>query len=250
MAIEFKGLKKAFGPKEVLRGVDLAADDGKTLAVLGRSGVGKSVLLKHVVGLIAPDSGSVLVDGVDFADRDALAVLDLRRDVGYVFQFAALFDSMTIAQNVKMGLKRMDGLSEDAMAERVGQCLELVELDGYGDRMPGELSGGQKKRAGIARAIATKPRYMLYDEPTSGLDPVTGTVINRLIVRMRDELGATGIVVTHDLASTYEIADKVALLHDGSIRFVGDVQEFRASQDPVVRGFAEGRPELVAEGVD
>ena len=245
--IRFEGVHKAFGDKEVLRGVDLAAEEGKTLAVLGRSGAGKSVLLKHVVGLIHPDSGVVKVDGIAVADRDESALLDLRRDVGYVFQFAALFDSMTIADNVRMGLNRMEGLTDSDVDARVDACLELVELEGFGERFPSELSGGQKKRAGIARAIATKPRYLLYDEPTSGLDPVTGTVIDRLILRMRDELGATGVVVTHDLNSANRIADKIALLHQGGIRFVGEPQEFRNSDDPVVRGFAEGRPELVEE---
>ncbi len=247
MAIEFKGVTKAFGKKRVLRGVDLAADDGKTLAVLGRSGVGKSVLLKHVVGLIVPDSGTVEVDGLAVTDRDESALLDLRRDVGYVFQFAALFDSMTISENVRMGLNRMEDLSESQVTDRVDACLEMVELDGFGDRLPSELSGGQQKRAGIARAIATHPRYLLYDEPTSGLDPVTGTVIDQLILRMRDDLGATGIVVTHDLNSAYRIADKIALLHEGEIRFAGTPDEFRQSSDPLVRGFAEGRPELFEE---
>lgn len=245
--ISFEGVHKAFGDKEVLRGVDLAAEEGKTLAVLGRSGAGKSVLLKHVVGLIHPDSGEVKVDGIAVADRDESALLDLRRDVGYVFQFAALFDSMTIADNVRMGLNRMEGLTDSDVDARVDACLELVELEEFGDRFPSELSGGQKKRAGIARAIATEPRYLLYDEPTSGLDPVTGTVIDRLILRMRDELGATGVVVTHDMNSANRIADKIALLHQGGIRFVGAPQEFRDSDDPVVRGFAEGRPELVEE---
>lgn len=248
MAIEFKGVCKAFGPKEVLRGIDLDAHEGKTLAVLGRSGAGKSVLLKHVVGLIQPDAGVVLVDGTGVAERDESALLDLRRNVGYVFQFAALFDSMTITENVQMGLNRMEGLSRADMAERADACLEWVELAGLGDRYPSELSGGQKKRAGIARAIATEPRYLLYDEPTSGLDPVTGTVIDRLIIRMRDELGATGVVVTHDLNSAYNIADNIALLHEGAIHFVGSPEEFRTSQDRIVRGFAEGRPELLEQG--
>lgn len=249
MAIEFKSVSKSFGPKEVLRGVDLKAEDGTTLAVLGRSGAGKSVLLKHVVGLIEPDEGAVLVDGKSISDRDEDELLDLRRNVGYVFQFAALFDSMTLISNVKMGLNRMDGLTEADIQARAEACLAVVELEGLGDRFPSELSGGQKKRAGIARAIATEPRYLLYDEPTSGLDPVTGTVINRLIVRTRDELGATGIVVTHDLNSAYHIADNLALLHEGGIRFFGSPEQFRSSQDPVVRAFAEGRPELVEEEV-
>lgn len=247
MSIEYRDVHKAFGAKVVLAGVDLTVDDGETLAVIGRSGAGKSVLLKHVVRLLDPDEGHVRVDGHDVADLEGEHLLELRANVGYVFQFAALFDSMTIEDNVAMGLRRQSHLSEAAVSERVATCLELVELQGLAERYPAELSGGQKKRAGLARAIATEPDYLLYDEPTSGLDSVTRTVIERLVLRMRDQLGVTAIIVTHDLDSAYRVADRIALLHDGRIRFTGTPDEVRGSQDPVVRGFVEGRPELLQE---
>jgi phospholipid/cholesterol/gamma-HCH transport system ATP-binding protein len=171
----------------------------------------------------------------------------MRRTVGYVFQFAALFDSMTIARNIGMALDRVPDMTPEEAEVRTMECLELVELSGYGDRFPSQLSGGQKKRAGLARAIATKPKYLLYDEPTTGLDPVTTTVIDRLILRMGDELGVTGVVITHDMQSAYRVADRIAMLYDGRIRFEGTPEEFRACEDPVVKGFVEGRPELMEE---
>ena len=169
----------------------------------------------------------------------------MRRNVGYVFQFAALFDSMTIGENVGMGLKRMPEYSDERIAERVAECLRLVDLDGYEERLPSELSGGQRKRAGLARAIATEPTYLLYDEPTTGLDPVTTAVIDELIVRMSDELGVTGVVITHDMTSAFRISDRVAMLYDGRVRYEGTPDEVRACDDPIVRGFIEGRPELM-----
>ena len=236
---------KAFGPKVVLDGVSLEARDGETLAVIGPSGAGKSVLLKSIVRLLDLDHGTVRVGGQDVATLEDDGLAELRRNVGYVFQFAALFDSMTIGDNVAMGLRRVPGLDEHRIRTRVSECLDLVELEGLESRFPSELSGGQKKRAGLARAIATEPAYLLYDEPTSGLDPVTGTVIDRLIIRMRDELSVTGVVVTHDMDSAYRTADRIAMLYGGRIRFVGTPEEFRAAADPVVRGFVEGRPELL-----
>jgi len=165
--------------------------------------------------------------------------------VGYVFQFAALFDSLTIEENVGLGLRRIPEMTEKAMAERVRECLALVELEGYESRFPAELSGGQKKRAGLARAIATQPRYLLYDEPTTGLDPVTTTVINRLIMKTREELKVTTVVITHDMESAYLVADRIGMIHEGVIRFMGTPEEVRACSDPVVRGFIEGKPELL-----
>ena len=169
---------------------------------------------------------------------------ELRRSVGYVFQFAALFDSMTVAENVGMGLRRIRGLAAAEIRRRVAESLALVELEGFENRFPSELSGGQKKRIGIARAIATRPKYLLYDEPTTGLDPITKTVIDGLVLKMRDELGVTGVVITHDISSAYRLADRLAMLHEGRCRFHGSVEEIRRSEDPVVRGFVEGRPEL------
>ena len=214
--------------------VMLTLSEGQTISIIGASGSGKSVALKHIVGLLRPDEGEVWVDGDNVARVDRESLYRMRRNVGYVFQFAALFDSMTIAQNVGMGLKRMDDYSDERIAERVRECLSLVDLEGSGDRFPAELSGGQRKRVGLARAIATEPTYILYDEPTTGLDPVTTAVIDALIIRMSDELGVTGVVVTHDMKSAFRISDRVARLCDGTIRFEGPPDEFPACPDPDV----------------
>lgn len=247
MSIDVKDVHKAFGENSVLRGFSLQVTEGETVAVIGQSGVGKSVAIKHIVRLLDPDSGSVHVDGEDISNLDRAELQAMRRTVGYVFQFAALFDSMTIARNIGMALDRVPDMTPEEAEVRTTECLELVELSGYGDRFPSQLSGGQKKRAGLARAIATKPKYLLYDEPTTGLDPVTTTVIDRLILRMGDELGVTGVVITHDMQSAYRVADRIAMLYDGRIRFEGTPEEFRACEDPVVKGFVEGRPELMEE---
>jgi phospholipid/cholesterol/gamma-HCH transport system ATP-binding protein len=224
--------------------LDLEVLDGETLCIIGFSGAGKSVILKHMVGLIRPDSGDVLVDGQNVSDLDVGELNELRRDIGYVFQFAALFDSMNIAENVAMGLRRMPDMYDDEIMARVSECLALVDLEGTEDRYPSELSGGMVKRAGLARAIATRPTYLLYDEPTTGLDPVTVTVIDRLIVRMKEELGVTGVVITHDIASAYRISDRIVMLHEGRIRTSGTIDEIKESRDPLLRSFLEGRPEL------
>lgn len=248
MSIRMKGVYKAFGPKEVLKGVDLEVVEGDTVAVVGPSGAGKSVLLKHMVGLLKPDAGEIWVDGQSVPQLDAEALRDLRRKVGYVFQFAALFDSMTVAENVGLGLRRLPEISDAEIEARVSECLALVDLDGFEQRHPSELSGGQRKRAGLARAIATKPNYLLYDEPTTGLDPVTTTVIDRLIKRMRDELGVTSVVITHDLRSAFRVSDRVAMIYEGKIRFSGTPEEVQAAEDPVVKGFVAGIPELFEGG--
>lgn len=247
MSIVLDGIHKAFGSNRVLRGFSLEVGDGETIAVVGQSGTGKSVALKHVVGLLRPDQGEVWVDGENLADLSRDDLHQIRRKVGYVFQFAALFDSMTVAENLGMGLSRMKGMTREKIAERVAECLDLVELEGYDDHFPSELSGGQKKRAGLARAIATEPKYLLYDEPTTGLDPVTTTVIDRLIIRTREELKVTSVVITHDMGSAYRIADRIGMLHEGVIRFMGTPEEIQACEDPVVRGFVEGKPELLEE---
>ncbi|HEY6808868.1 MAG TPA: ABC transporter ATP-binding protein [Gemmatimonadales bacterium] len=239
--IAFQDVHKAFGPKQVLTGVTLTVQDGETLVVIGFSGTGKSVLLKHVVGLLQPDAGEVIVDGRAVPELDRSALTTLRRDIGYVFQFAALFDSMSVAENVALGLRRR-GLSDEEITERVAEALALVDLTGSDERLPAELSGGMRKRVGLARAIALRPRYILYDEPTTGLDPVTSAVIDRLMVRTREHLGVTGIVVTHDMKSAYTVGDRIAMLYEGRIRQVGTVEEIQATEDPVVRQFIEGRP--------
>ena len=238
-------VRKAFDENEVLKGFTLEVRDGETTSIIGGSGSGKSVALKHIVGLLRPDGGDVWVDEDNVSRLDQESLYRMRRNVGYVFQFAALFDSMTIAENVGMGLKRMPEFPDEDIPNRVLECLRLVDLDGYEDRLPSELSGGQRKRAGFARAIATEPKYLLYDEPTTGLDPLTTAVIGDLIVRMSDELGVTGVVVTHDMESAFRISDRVAMLYDGVIRFEGTPEEVQSADDPVVRAFIEGRPELL-----
>jgi phospholipid/cholesterol/gamma-HCH transport system ATP-binding protein len=239
--IRFQDLHKAFDGKPVLAGFTLDVPDGETVVIIGYSGTGKSVALKHVVGLLRPDAGDVIVDdrAVSTLERAPLTVL--RRNVGFVFQFAALFDSMTVFDNVALGLRRRD-LSDDEIAERVHEALALVDLTGTDEKLPAELSGGMRKRVGIARAIALRPRYVLYDEPTTGLDPVTAAVIDQLMVRTREHLGVTGLVVTHDMRSAYTVGDRIAMLYEGKVRQVGSVAEIRETEDPVVRQFIEGRP--------
>ena len=245
MSIQLKDVYKAFGPKEILRGFSLEVLDGETLSIIGASGAGKSVTLKHVLRLIQPDRGEVWVDGQNVAGLEGDELAELRRTVGYVFQFAALFDSMTIADNVAMGLRRIPDMYEEEIRARVRECLALVDLQGVEGRYPSELSGGMVKRAGLARAIATRPKYLLYDEPTTGLDPITVTIIDRLMIRMSEELGVTGIVITHDMESAYRISDRIAMLHEGRLRTIGTVGEIRESADPLLRAFIEGRPELI-----
>lgn len=245
MSISWVNVHKSFGDKHILRGLSLTVEDGKTMSVIGGSGSGKSVALKHIVGLLRPDEGDVWVDEHNVSKLDRESLYRIRRNVGFVFQFAALFDSMTIAENVGMGLARMEGFPDADIPARVSECLEMVDLAGYEDRLPSELSGGQRKRVGFARAIATRPKYILYDEPTTGLDPVTTAVIDQLIIRMSDELGVTGLVITHDMTSAFRISDRIAMLYEGKIREVGTPEEMRKSQDRIVKGFIEGRPELM-----
>jgi phospholipid/cholesterol/gamma-HCH transport system ATP-binding protein len=238
--IQLDGLTKSFGPKRVLDGVTLEVPDGENTVIIGYSGSGKSVTLKCIVGLIEPDGGQVVVDGAVVQEMSREELAELRGRIGYVFQFAALFDSMTVAENIALGLVKR-GLDPDAIAERTAESLSVVELSGTEDKYPAELSGGMRKRVGIARAIALKPRYILYDEPTSGLDPVTSAVMDQLMVRTRD-LGVTGLVVTHDMRSAFCVGDRIAMLHEGRIRQVGTRAELQATTDPVVRQFIEGRP--------
>jgi phospholipid/cholesterol/gamma-HCH transport system ATP-binding protein len=240
--IEFQDLRKAFDGRPVLDGFTLRVQEGETTVIIGYSGAGKSVALKHVVGLLQPDAGDVIVDGRAVSTLDRAALTALRREIGFVFQFAALFDSMSVFDNVALGLRRRD-LSDDEIAARVREALALVDLTGAEERLPAELSGGMRKRVGIARAIAVRPRYILYDEPTTGLDPVTAAVIDQLMVRTREHLQVTGIVVTHDMRSAFTVGDRIAMLYEGKIRQVGTVAQIQETEDPVVRQFIEGRPE-------
>jgi len=235
---------KSFGEKHVLQGFSLDVTEGESMALIGYSGSGKSVAIKHIVGLLAPDEGEVWVDGkqVDTMSRRELS--DMRSHVGYVFQFAALFDSYSIGENVAMGLRKRGELSTAEIRDRVHEALELVELPNVAERFPAELSGGMRKRVGIARAVALRPKYLLYDEPTTGLDPVTSATIDELMVRMRDVLGVTSVVITHDMRSAYTVGTRIAMLYEGRVQQVGTVDEIRNTKDPIVRQFIEGRPSL------
>lgn len=245
--ISLRGVTKRFGTQTVLNGVDFEVQDGETVALLGPSGTGKSVLLKHIIGLIKPDAGSIVVDGKDVSHLDRKALAEFRQSIGYVFQNGALFDSDNVFENVRLGIVDESKFKDlDYATERVTECIKQVNLqpEVVLQKYPAELSGGMRKRVGIARAIALKPRYILYDEPTTGLDPLTATVMDQLIMRTRD-LGVTGLVVTHDMRSAFTVGDRVAMLHEGSIRQVGTAAEIQASDDPLVRQFIEGQPGLV-----
>jgi phospholipid/cholesterol/gamma-HCH transport system ATP-binding protein len=249
--IKLVDVHKSFGLKKVLEGFSLDVDEGETMVIIGYSGSGKSVAIKHIVGLLEPDSGTVFVDNKEVPKLSRPELYDLRSDVGYVFQFAALFDSMSIGDNVAMGLRKEHKLSEPEIQSRVSESLELVDLPGVESKFPAELSGGMRKRVGIARAIARRPKYILYDEPTTGLDPVTSAVIDQLMVRTREKLGVTSIVITHDMRSAYTVGSRIAMLYEGKVRQVGTVEEIKHTTDPIVCQFIEGRPslDLAATGV-
>ena len=247
LVIQLIDVYKSFGPKRVLDGFTLEVREGETMVIIGYSGTGKSVAIKHIVGLLEPDSGEVLVDGNDVPRLPRRDLYDLRAQIGYVFQFAALFDSFTIGDNVAMGLRKQGRLGPGEIDDRVHEALELVDLPDVAERFPAELSGGMRKRVGIARAIALRPKYILYDEPTTGLDPVTSAVIDQLMVRMREKLGVTSVVITHDMRSAYTVGSRIAMLYEGRVRQVGTVDEIRRTTDPVVRQFIEGRATLEPE---
>jgi phospholipid/cholesterol/gamma-HCH transport system ATP-binding protein len=242
--IVLDNVHKAFGPKKVLQGFSLEVQEGETMVIIGYSGTGKSVAIKHIVGLLQPDQGTVFVDGQEVPTLPRRDLYELRAKIGYVFQFAALFDSMNIGDNVAMGLRKRGTMSEAEIGARVAEVLDLVDLPNVEGKFPGELSGGMRKRVGLARAIALRPSYILYDEPTTGLDPVTSAVIDNLMVRMRDRLGVTSIVITHDMKSAFRVGTRIAMLYEGRVRQVGSVDEIRHSSDDVVRQFVEGRAEL------
>src|SRR6188472_3472796 len=233
---------KSFGPKHVLQGFTLDVAEGETMVIIGYSGTGKSVAIKHIVGLLEPDAGQVIVDGFEVPKLSRRELYQLRARIGYVFQFAALFDSFTIGENVAMGLRKQQELSESEIDQRVKEALDLVDLPNVENRYPAELSGGMRKRVGIARAIALRPKYILYDEPTTGLDPVTSAVIDQLMVRMREKLHVTGIVITHDMRSAFTVGTRIAMLYQGRVRWEGTIDEIKTTDDPIVREFVEGRP--------
>src|SRR5689334_17562401 len=239
--IELLNVSKRFVDNVVLDGVSLEVREGETLALLGPSGVGKSVLLKTINGLLRPDSGDVVVDGLHVQRLKRGELSELRSRIGYVFQYGALFDSDTVAENIRLGITDETCYSDDGYcSDRVRECLRLVNLaPDVAEKYPAELSGGMRKRVGIARAIAGKPKYLLYDEPTSGLDPVNSDVIDGLVERLQEELGVTSVVVTHDVRGAFRVADKIALLWQAKIRAVGTPEEIVASKDPAVQQFLE-----------
>jgi phospholipid/cholesterol/gamma-HCH transport system ATP-binding protein len=240
--IQLRGVKKRFGSQVVLDGVDFDVAEGETVALMGPSGTGKSVLLKHIIGLIKPDAGTVVVDDRDVSHLKRRELADLRSHIGYVFQNGALFDSMDVSENIRLGITNEDQYNDAAYVEqRVKQCLELVNLqaEAVAHKYPAELSGGMRKRVGIARAIAGQPKYLLYDEPTSGLDPVNADIIDSLVQRLAAELGVTSVMVTHDVRGAFRVAHRLALLTSGRIVMQGTPQEFLASQHPQVKEFLE-----------
>ena len=238
--IEVRKLSKSFGGKSVLNEVDLTMEEGKTLVVIGRSGCGKSVVLKHLIGLLKPDSGAVLVDGEDIVGLPERKLTAVRRKIGMLFQSAALFDSMSVEANLAFPLREQGMRDEKEIDARVAEALDMVELAGEQHKMPADLSGGMRKRVGLARTIVGRPRCVLYDEPTTGLDPITSDSINHMIRRLQRRLGVTSIVVTHDMKTAFHCADRVALLHEGRVHFDGTVEELKASADPVMTDFIVG----------
>jgi len=238
--IRYVGLHKSFGKNDVLCGLDLEVQRGQTVVVLGGSGTGKSVLLRHTIGLQLPDRGEVWVDGQEITDFDEEELIETRKKVGMLFQAGALFDSMTVEDNVAFALREHTDWEPEKITARVTEVLGFVELYEVGQLMPASLSGGMRKRVALARAIALSPRAILYDEPTTGLDPITANTINRLIRSLQKRLGVTSIVVTHDIHSAFTVGDRIAFLHKGRIHFDGTVEEAKRSTEPLLRTFIEG----------
>jgi phospholipid/cholesterol/gamma-HCH transport system ATP-binding protein len=244
--IQVKGLRKSFGGQAVLRGVDLEVPDGSITIIIGRSGGGKSVFLKHLVGLLRPDSGRIEVDGVDLAGLRGRALDDVRKRYGVVFQSGALFDSMSCRDNVAFPLREKLRLSAADIAARVERALEQVGLAGIGDKYPEEVSGGMRKRVAIARALVTEPEIVFFDEPTTGLDPVLVNTIHRLILELHRRLRFTAVMVSHEIPEIFEIADRVGMLHEGRIVELGPPAAIQGSSNPIVQQFIRGEPEAGA----
>jgi phospholipid/cholesterol/gamma-HCH transport system ATP-binding protein len=238
--IRVRGLRKSFGPKLVLDGVDLDVRAGESTVIIGASGTGKSVLLKHIIGLMRPDAGTVEVDGVSIHALDYRAITEFRRRFGMAFQEGALFDSMTVGENVGFPLKRLTPMSREEIEERVEECLTLVRLEGVASKLPSELSGGMRRRVGFARAVALEPEILLFDEPTSGLDPVTTALIDEVIIDLSSRLHSTTVTITHDMESAYRIADRIGMLHGGKLIALAPPDELRRLPDPRVQQFIRG----------
>ncbi|MGI9086237.1 MAG: ABC transporter ATP-binding protein [Chthoniobacterales bacterium] len=241
--IAVRSLVKNLGEQEVLRGIDLDVAKGETLVIIGRSGGGKSVLLKHLIGLMRPDSGEIWIEGQNIIGLDERQLAPIRRTVGILFQGGALFDSMTVQENIAFPLREAGERDENVIREKVNEILEVIELEGQQDKMPVNLSGGMKKRVGLARSIIRRPHCVLYDEPTAGLDPVVSDSINKLIRRLQERFHVTSIVVTHDMKSAFHIADHIAYLHEGRIYFYGTSAELERSEEPLIQDFLLGRAE-------
>lgn len=237
--ISVQNIYKSFAEKEVLKDVSLDIFEGETLAIIGRSGSGKSVLMKHIIGLLQPDSGHVTVDGTDINSISYAELRKVRQNFGVLFQGGALFDSMNSFENVAFPLRTFTSLSESEIESTVLECLGMVELEDVGEKMPAELSGGMQKRVALARAVALKPRYILYDEPTSGLDPETSNTIDILIKGLADQLNVTSIVVTHDMHSVLNIADRAAFIFEGRMHWTGTIDELHESTDTVLNAFVK-----------
>lgn len=238
--IRIRGLRKSFGPKLVLDGVDLDVRAGESTVIIGASGSGKSVLLKHVIALLRPDAGRVEVDGVNIHSLDNRQITEFRRRFGMSFQEGALFDSMSVAGNVAFPLKRLSRMSPAEIVARVEECLAMVRLEGVGKKMPSELSGGMRRRVGFARAVALEPEILLFDEPTSGLDPVTTALIDEVIADLSSRLRSTTVTITHDMDSAYRIADRIGMLHGGKLIALAPPDELRRLADPRVQQFIRG----------
>lgn len=238
--IELKGVYKSFGNNHVLRGVNLKINRGDSVVVIGGSGSGKSVLLKHIIGLLKPDKGTVIIDGLDISGLDEKHINEVRKKFGMLFQSSALFDSMPVWENVGFGLRQHTRLPDAEIKEIAVRKLKMVGLFGVEDVMPSELSGGMRKRVGLARAVAMEPEILLYDEPTTGLDPIMADAINELIIEMRRKLNVTSVAITHDMKSAYKIADRIAMLYNGLIIGSGTSDEIKNTSDPVIKQFITG----------
>lgn len=247
--IAVRSLAKKIGQQKILRGVDLEVRTGETLAIIGRSGGGKSVFLKHLVGLMEPDAGEIWIQGQSIIGMNERQLGAIRQKVGMLFQGGALFDSMTVADNIAFPLREAGQRDPKVLRSKVTEMLEVMEMEGEEDKMPESLSGGMKKRVGLARAIIRQPSCVLYDEPTSGLDPVVADSINRLIRRLQQRFGMTSVVVTHDMKSAFDVADQIAYLHQGRIYFHGTANQLQQSSDPLIQEFLLGRSEQVAAAI-
>ena len=246
--IEVKNLYKSFDEKGVLSDINFSLQRGQAVTIVGKSGAGKSVLLKCLIGLLKPDEGTIYVDNKLINSMSFSQLQEIRATIGMVFQFGALFDSLTVRDNISLALRKLTKLSEDEIQERVINSLESVDMANTEDLMPAELSGGMKKRVGIARAIAIKPTYLFYDEPTTGLDPVMTDSINRLICKFQSTEKVTSVIITHEMRTVYDVADRVILLHDGKIRFDGNPNDIKNVDDPVVQQFITGDSTLALKG--